>query len=42
VLPWFPAALSAGVVGALAWLGAAWTNRRARRVDLAEVMRVAE
>ena len=42
VRPLFVAAAAAVVVAVLAWLGAAWTNRRARSADLGEVMRVAE
>ncbi len=33
---------AAAAIAALVWIGAAVTNRRARRVDLGEVMRVAE
>jgi hypothetical protein len=35
-------ALTAALAAGFAWLGAAGTNRRAQRVDLGEVMRVAE
>jgi ABC-type antimicrobial peptide transport system permease subunit len=42
VTPILSFAIAAAIVGALAWLGAAWTVRRARSVDVAEVMRVAE
>jgi putative ABC transport system permease protein len=42
VLPAGLLALTAVIAAAFAWLGAAATNRRARRVDLGEVMRVAE
>jgi predicted lysophospholipase L1 biosynthesis ABC-type transport system permease subunit len=42
VLPYLLVAAAAFVLAALIWLGATITNRRARSVDLGEVMRVAE
>jgi hypothetical protein len=42
VRPLVVSAITAVALGALAWLGAAVTARRARGVDLGEVMRVAE
>jgi putative ABC transport system permease protein len=42
VIPAGLVALTAMLAAGFAWLGAAATNRRARRVDLGEVMRVAE
>ncbi|HYG71476.1 MAG TPA: hypothetical protein VEC15_04215 [Actinomycetota bacterium] len=42
VLPLLVAAVAAVAIGTLAWLGATATERRSRRVDLGEVMRVAE
>lgn len=42
VVPGLLFALTAAIVGALAWVGAAVTDRHARGVDLGEVMRVAE
>lgn len=40
--PWSLVAVTAILLGGLAWAGAAVTNRRAGAVDLGEVMRVAE
>jgi hypothetical protein len=42
VIPAGLIAVTEVVAAAFAWIGAAATNRRAKRVDLGEVMRVAE
>ena len=42
VTPVLSFGIAVAIIGALAWLGAAWTVRRVRSVDVAEVMRVAE
>jgi hypothetical protein len=41
-VPWVPFAIAAGLVVVAAVAGASLTARRARRVELGEVMRVAE
>jgi hypothetical protein len=42
IVPLAAVGVAGAVVAAFAWVGAALTNRRARGVDLAEMMRVAE